>query len=366
MIKIALISEFQGGGVEKVNTLVAQHLDKEKFDLLFISLVTDPDTLSGKKIPYSYVCLNVKRKKNAFRALINTLRSFSPDIILTSCMVETYFALLYKWIFSRTAKVIYAQHSVWTKNYHTIKSIFLNKYVPRITRGFDLVDGIVFVSQGVKEDFVREFPRVHTMMKVLYNPIVSEDKKVRIKKPDMQELKIVTAGRMEPEKNHGDIIEAVKILHEMGINAHLTILGTGSEMSQLKDKARDCGVDRYIIFKGFVDNVAKIYSKQDIFVLASSFEAFGNVIIEAMNVGLPVITTDCPVGPSEILCGGTYGTLVPIHDARAIAKGIIDAVNEYNEERIMKAYQRSRDFSIERSIHGYEKMFEEMVVKQHE
>lgn len=361
-MKIAIVSELYGGGVEKVNTILAQEINEQDHQVTVISMVTDPSGVNGEQLPFKCVFLNKKSKKEAGKALISEFRKENPDIVLTSCLMETYFALIYKRIFAADVKVIYVQHSVYSMAMgDSIKQRLLNDFLPQISGVFKRIDGVVFVSKGVKRDFEQYYPHFSAKNTIIYNPITCENELFRYKIMDRQTLKIVTTGRIEKEKKQETIIEALALLHNRGINASLVILGQGSQKTYLMNKCKTLNLNQNVLFPGFVRNVGEKMSENDIFVLSSEHESFGNVIVEAMNIGLPVVSTNCPVGPSEILNRGEFGTLVAVGDSVALADAIESVMENHSIEKVNTAYKRSLDFSVEKSVRDYIDFFTELI-----
>lgn len=363
MKKIAIISELSGGGVEQVNRLLASNLDRNTFDIEFISLVTSQEKWKDKNLKFKCVFLQAKSKKYAGAHLIRELKRYMPDIICTSCLVETYFCIYYKYFVNREAKIVYTEHAVFSKTMSgSIKNVLLNNWLPHLLRPFDLIDEVICVSDGVKKDFMDCFPNLKTPCTRIYNPAVQSQKTDELYKPMHREhIKLVTVGRLEPVKCQHDIITAVKELRKRGLNATLSLYGVGSDQKCLMDYAQEIGIEKSVVFKGFSDKIQDEIKKYDIFVLASSWEAFGMVLVEAMNVGVPVISTDCPVGPAEILKGGQYGKLVHIHKPGEIADAVLQIIECHSSERVLEAYRRSEDFTIEKAVKSYEAFYVEIL-----
>ena len=140
-------------------------------------------------------------------------------------------------------------------------------------------------------------------------------------------------------------------------NVHLWILSDGEDSEQIKIDAKRIGVKSTVFF-GWVSNIYTYLKRSSIFVFSSIREGFGYVIIEAMTQGLPIISTDTPFGPSEILDNGKYGILVPTQDEEAMTKAIhklIDNKKLYNYYA-KKALERVKFFSEEKMLTKYEKI----------
>ncbi len=104
------------------------------------------------------------------------------------------------------------------------------------------------------------------------------------------------------------------------------IVGEGALREELIQQAERLGVGKDVILAGFVLNPSALLASANLFVLSSNHEGLGNVLIEAMRAGVPVVSTDCPSGPAEILEGGKYGQLVPCNDAAALADAMQTAL----------------------------------------
>lgn len=137
--------------------------------------------------------------------------------------------------------------------------------------------------------------------------------------------RILTVGRLKAQKNHELLILAFEELVRVG-DAKLMIVGTGplADRTAALIRAHDLG-DR-VLLPGHFDDVAPFYRAADLFVLSSDYEGCPNVLIEALAFGLPVVSTDCPSGPAEVLEDGRFGTLVPVRDVKALAAAMGDAL----------------------------------------
>jgi glycosyltransferase involved in cell wall biosynthesis len=127
----------------------------------------------------------------------------------------------------------------------------------------------------------------------------------------------------------------------------LTIYGEGVERSKLETLRDRLGLGDVVSFAGFERDINKIYLGADAFVLSSDFEGFGNVIVEALAFGLPVVSTDSPYGPRDILDGGKYGVLVPCGSSSALAGGILRVLpgGEDRDELCRVANGRAQEYS---------------------
>lgn len=361
-MKICIIGEVSGGGVESVNRTLANEFSSEN-EVYLVSLKgKNKQGLLKKRV--RYYSLNKRNNKSAFLDLWKLLNQIQPDIILASSLVDIYMLLIFNFFNKDTYKIVYAQHSVYSKSLKGFKNYTRNFVVPKLFNIFEKIDGIVFVSNGVEDDF-KEYFKKSTANVVIYNPIVSENNNIKkITKNKTNSFKLVTAGRLEIEKNQKLLIDVVKLLLNNDIDVSLAIYGEGSLKDSLIQYAIENGVENHIDFKGYVTNLVDEVIKYDCFLLSSNYESFSNVIVEAMSVGVPVVSTDCPVGPREILNNGEFGRLVPINDRYSMKDEIVEImslnIDELNE-LCKLGYLRSRDFSIQISINKYLTFFKKIL-----
>ncbi len=169
---------------------------------------------------------------------------------------------------------------------------------------------------------------------------------------------ILTVGRLIKQKNHAMLLRAMRRVSEK-VQVRLVILGEGPLKEELIRTAANLGVDREVLLPGWRDNPFKYMSRAKVFVLSSDYEGLPNVLIEALACGVPVISTDCPSGPEEILCGGKYGIVVPVGDEEAMAEGMIRLLEDGNlrMELAMRGKERVRDFEIARIVKKYKELF---------
>jgi glycosyltransferase involved in cell wall biosynthesis len=129
------------------------------------------------------------------------------------------------------------------------------------------------------------------------------------------------------------------------------ILGEGQERTSLEALARELGCRDDIALPGFAANPYPYMAAAGVFVLSSAWEGFGNVLIEAMALGVPVVSTDCPSGPAEILGRGRYGTLVPVGDVDALARAMVTTLD--HPPGAGRSIERASSFSCERIASQY-------------
>ena len=218
-------------------------------------------------------------------------------------------------------------------------------------------DRAIAVSAGVgREITARGYPAEKVV--VINNPVPPPAPGAEIARPWRAALAgmgpgpvIVTAGRLVEVKDHKTLIGAFARLRQAR-PARLLIFGEGPLEVALRAHAAALGVGDHVLFAGYVDDPAACYADADVFVLSSTSEGFGNVLVEAMAAGVPVVSTDAPHGPREILADGRFGMLVPVGDAGALAGAMATMLDCPTPRQELK--RRAADFAIERIADAYE------------
>lgn len=182
---------------------------------------------------------------------------------------------------------------------------------------YDLADAAVFQTPEAKSFFNRS---IQKRSKIIYNPVRDE-----FYTNNLEPIanRIVTCGRYEPQKNHYMLIEAMNIAIRTYPNLKLSIYGAGALEKQLNDYINECGLCENVFIEGNALNVPNVLKSAEIFVLSSDFEGAPNALMEAMAMGVPSVSTDCPCGGPKMFFGNNEnGLLVPVGDSQAMAEAI--------------------------------------------
>lgn len=134
-------------------------------------------------------------------------------------------------------------------------------------------------------------------------------------------------------------------------------MGTGPMETELRELARDLEITEHVDLVGFVQNPLPLMRAADAFVLSSRSEGFGNVLVEAMGCGTPVLATDCPHGPADILGGGRYGLLVPPQDPDALARALPAVLAQRHRWPAKMLQERAQEFSYGNCADAYWRLF---------
>lgn len=226
---------------------------------------------------------------------------------------------------------------------------------PLIARTYPWADAIVAVSDGVADDLARTAGLPRERITTIYNPALAED--------DMRPEQtghpwfaanappvVLGAGRLEEQKDFPTLLRAFARVRRQ-CPARLIILGEGRRRAELEALAARLQIGADVELRGWVDNPYGYMRQAAVFVLSSIHEGLPNVLLEALACGCPVVSTDCPSGPAEILARGRYGALAPVGDDAALAQAILATLAAPPERAGLRA--RAGQFSAEAAVERY-------------
>ena len=254
---------------------------------------------------------NIRRVKK----LNKYIKDFNPDIIL-SFLPEPSYRILFLKPFNKK-KVIVSVRNDPKVEYKSI----LNKLIMKIL--YRRADGFVFQTEEAKKYFSK---KIQERSVIIPNPINPDF----ICKPfdGVRDKTIVTVGRLEKQKNHKLLIDSFNLLKDEFKDYKLLIYGTGSLENELKEYVKSLNLDKVVLFKGQVDNIKDEIYKSGLFVLSSDYEGMPNALMEAMAIGIPCVSTDCPCGGASFLIkDGENGFLVPIDNKEQLSRKIKEVLN---------------------------------------
>ncbi len=221
---------------------------------------------------------------------------------------------------------------------------------------------VVAISEGIAKELADDRCVRDGQFSVIHNPIpLAQVLDQAVPPADLESdpvPAILAAGRLVPQKNYPLLLRATAlVLRHVEVN--LFILGEGPERQSLERLASVLNISDHVHLLGFHQNPYPFFSAADLFVLTSDYEGFGNVLVEALLLGVPVISTDCPYGPAEILANGRYGVLVPRGDVDSLADAILCLLSDPERRDALSASGRRRaaSFSAGKIVPRYEELF---------
>lgn len=351
-----------GGGAERTVVNIINNMDKSKFEvILVLGSKNNNKYLDLISKDVNIKILNCTKVKYCVFKLRNSIINENPDFVFSTLNPNNIVLSLANMIcFSRKSRVTIREANHRTQSG---KVKLVNKILTYLTYNY-LVENVVALSQGVKEDLVNNFKISSRKIKVIYNPIEvdmiqSLSKEAVCKNiSNNKERTIIAVGRLVEQKDFNTLINAFSIV-EKKIPSKLIILGTGPLEMELKKYSEYLGVSKSIRFLGFKKNPYKYIYNSDLFVLSSKWEGFGHVIVESMACGTPVISSNCKSGPKEIIGDNEYGVLSKVGDVGELAESIIELLrnNDVLDNYSKKGLQRATDFKAIKIVDQYQKLF---------
>jgi glycosyltransferase involved in cell wall biosynthesis len=258
--------------------------------------------------------------------------------------------------YPRIALRVATTHSAMTRRYFLPKRLIKLRRIRKLCGDADL---IIAVSRGVAEDISKIAKLPLDNIAVAPNPVVTENMTPQANESVKHEwfsdsrkrCVILGAGRFSRAKDFPNLIRAFAELRKKIVNSKLLILGDGRQRRLVERTARKLGISDHVSLPGFNPNPYPYFAKADIFVLSSKWEGLPGALIEALALGTPVVSTDCPSGPREILQNGRYGPLVPPGDPSALAQAILETLAKPLPTPVLK--EAALPYSVKNSTKKY-------------
>ena len=334
---VFFIGSITGGGAERVVCDLADYLSVKGYDVEILVVTKTADSyLQNKNILVSSLEDNVKiklrllKKVAKFNEINNYIKNHSVDLYITF-LPMTIISLLF---FRKNIKnpVIISERNN-PASYNKIVQYLMIKAVQK-------ADGIVFQTENAAKFYCKSNRQIKDYV-IIPNAIRN---KYQIKTVTKRRKVIVAVGRLTAQKNYELLISAFYEFQKKYGGYELEIYGEGKLESKLKKKTKKLKIDNKVHFKGFVKNVSdKIYDAE-MYILASNYEGIPNSLIEAMSIGVPVISTNCDGGGAELLINnGVNGILIEKNNVEQMVKAMTYYI-AYPE--IAKKYSEAAKYSI--------------------
>lgn len=318
-----------GGGAEKIMLNLAYGFVERGLNVDLVLARAAGPYLEQVSPKVRVVDLKAQSAASSLPKLTHYLRQVRPTTMLVALHYPCEIAVLAKRLAGVSTRVIVSEHNTLSQEAVGIPQMSV-RLTPLAARLFyPWADGIVAVSQGVADDLGQITRLSSNRIQVIYNPIVLPELFTLAQEPvehpwfkPSEPPVILGVGRLHPQKDFPTLIRAFAEVRKVQ-QARLMILGDGPERQALTTLVSELGLTEDVAFPGFVQNPYAYMAKAAVFVLSSAWEGLGNVLVEAMAIGTPVVSTNCESGPGEILADGKYGALVPVGDSAAIAQAIM-------------------------------------------
>lgn len=304
--------------------LVTSFIDKWEyaFDTKVTRISLFDDRISGNRIIRNFKIIKKLRQ---------AIKQIAPDCVV-SFMGEPNFRAFFASRFIKTKWVCSVRNDPKIEYSGIVERIFAKWLMP-------FSDGCVFQTQEAKNFFPDKLQRKSAIIMNAVDKRFFDVNLANVEKHD-----IITCGRLTSQKNHKLLIDAFNKIKDQ-TDENLIIYGNGELNSELQCYIRQLGIDNRVFLAGQTSNVIDSIKGAKIFVLSSDYEGMPNALLEAMAIGIPCISTNCPCGgPKEIIENGENGYLVPVRDEVALSGKMLMLLND--EKTQCKFANNARDFSI--------------------
>jgi exopolysaccharide biosynthesis WecB/TagA/CpsF family protein len=358
------IHDLSGGGVERMRLRLLPALAARGHTVYLI--VQQAGGALAQLMPdgVSLVVLGQPRTSRSFVPLARWLRDHKPDVLVSSLDHNNIAAILARRMARVPTRLVICQHNALSAEWVLGWRYRLVPLLYRLLAG--RADAVVAVSAGVAADLVTTAHLAEERITIIHNPVAGDDIPARAAMsvtypwPDDVEIPtFVFAGRLVAQKDPVLLLEAFARRLHTG-PARLIMLGDGEMQVVLERRAAELGIAGQLHFGGFVADPLPWIARATAFILTSRYEGFGNVIVEALACGTPVIAADCRHGPAEILDGGRFGRLVPVGDAVSFAGAMSENLRARFPAELLQ--ERAAAFSVAECVRRHEELFDALVV----
>lgn len=357
---VILMGSLTMGGAERVATTLASYLSKHNIETYLVSF---DDKMSSYVIEDSIHFINnkdVEKKgklkgiKQRINFLWKKLDEIQPDLIFTMFYIVNIYALLYKLFRHKKVKVVSSERcNPKSKDRKGIKEV-LNKLSSK------KCDGFIFQTEKAKKCYPKKIQEKSIVIhNAVSNPLLKEVdiSTIRTKKI------ISTMGRLEEQKAHDIMIKAFEPLAKKYPEYKLIIYGEGSKRKELERLIQELNLQDNIILPGNDEKAILEVAQSQIFVLTSRYEGMPNALIEAMALGIPSISTNCDMGPAELIQNGKNGYLVAVDDIEDITKKIEMLIKDEQLRNSISENSKkiNETHSVENIYHQYLMYFKKVI-----
>jgi glycosyltransferase involved in cell wall biosynthesis len=322
-----LLPDLHGGGAERAMIELARALRREGDAVDFV-LMRDAGDLRGEAAGLGEVAvLGADKIRHVVAPLRDWLGKTRPDAVIANIWPLTSMATVARLGATHRPRLILVDHNPLSLQYGGRGRWHRLALRASLAATYRLADARVAVSAGVAGDLATLSGIDRSHFEVIHNPVVAPAASTAATTDAAEKAwgcgagrRLLSVGSFKPQKNQALLLEALARM-PAAQRPVLMLLGEGERREALAAQAEALGIASFVRMPGFCDP-APFYRTADALALSSDYEGFGNVIVEALACGLPVVATDCPHGPREILGANCFGRLVPMGDAAALATAL--------------------------------------------
>ncbi len=357
------VPHLDAGGIERVVLNLLLNLDRSRIRPVLI-----PGRATGtllERVPEDVPVLDLGGlpARKAVFALMRRVTECGSRILYSGTNAANMTALMAGLLLRRKVLVVPSEHTSPRVFMATSKHRMLRKTAMRLLYPRAAAVAVPLAAVGEELREVLGLPRLRILVQpnpvldARFAELVAREPEIPLPEPSVP---LITAtGRLDEAKGFDDLIRAMALLPPLDPAPRLMIMGEGDQRPVLEGLIEQLGLQGRVLLAGHVANPYPVMKRSRLAVMSSRREGFGNVLIEAMACGVPVVATDCPVGPRVILDQGRYGQLVPVGDPEAMAAAMTRILTDEELARSMadKGRIRAEDYGISRTVGVFEKQF---------
>lgn len=353
-----LNNTLNAGGAEKNCVVLCNELVKKGFEVeLWITrLINDSPLLKLIDDRVKVRSIQGKRIRNTITHLRKMLlKSTSKTFLIYNIelLIPVYFI---NKLYGLNLKIV--ARSITTLSHHYNDQGIIGKRIWFRLIGYtgNKIDSMIAQSQGMKDDLVNKFNISESKVTVIPNPSYNFEGNQLPSNNKINNKNILFIGRITEAKGLNYLLDIIQIVKSEIPDIHLTIVGTGEKLQELKNTAFNLGLSESISYEGYQSDLSIYYKNAKVTVLTSIFEGFPNVLVESISYGTPVISFDCQSGPKDIIIPNVNGILIDYLNVNEFAKALIDVVNENIKFDKTNIIESSKRYSLDKIISQYEKV----------
>jgi len=369
---LCVLPSMNGGGAERVMLSLLAGLDPDKYQPVLVLFERKGAYLKEMPTDIQVHCLEKKTRLDAIRLpfrLAHLIQQIQPDVVLSFLWYANLINVLSSFVRLHNIPIVISIHnflslSLTVQKYSGIKRLMTRLFFP-------MANEVISVSKAASHDLMSSFNIPEHKISVIYNGI---DKMHIIKcsayQPEQKYFDdetpiIVAVGRLSKQKGFDVLIRAFAEVRKKRA-VKLLILGEGDERSYLESLAVKEGVSQHVSMPGFVSNPYAYIKRSSLYVLSSNFEGFPVILLEVMACGVPIISTTCTSGPSEILENGVTGILVNVGNVGELSGSICNLLDDpaKAEQLALNAKKKVDDWTIEKMVSHHEQLISKYCVRQ--
>ena len=347
-----------GGGAEMSMLRLAEDLEKKDYDVR-IAVLWKSGRLAGALPERIQVDEVGGGRLSCIPRLARYLSRNRSDAVIGFMTYANVVAILAQALSPSLKKIVVTEHNTFSR------SIKIRGGIPKLFHlaapfAYRWASAVVCVSHGVEDDLAKSTRLPRRLLTTIYNPVITDELIAQSYEPpdhpwliEKSKPVILAVGRLEGQKNYPMLLRAFVQLRN-SVDCRLLILGEGALLGTLQEDARQLGLADCVDFAGYRPNAMSFMRSADLFVLSSDFEGLSNVLIEAMAVGCPVVSTDAPHGPREVLQDGRLGRLVAVGDAEGLARAMEESLHDPGDAALRQEWAVT--FSVHASADQYLKV----------